>query len=497
MTTLDAQPGRRRQTTLVGTDHGTRILGIVLINGLLAVTLTLIYLFIFLGILLVFDSKVRNEAHFLATVAVAVLVVPMRQRFVSLSNYLLQRQWQDYDGLLREFTDLLSRTIDANAIAGLMVDDLCNRLRLRGAMLWILTPPEDIVFIALGKYPDSARSELLVDGVAVGLVRTARGYLVLDPDRDSAWAEPFLSQGLRILFPLHVGRRMIGMYGCGEPMTSQHYPRHVVNLILTLTPAVAGALENARAYSQIARLNKRLYALDKLKDEFIESVGHELRTPLTSLSLATQMIEANPTLTQGMIGILHNNVDRLRELIDRVLSFDQTNLVIGSAGAVQLSPLLDEVLEVFIPVAQVRGMRLVLDVHPQLAVWGDAVRLRRAIHEIVDNAVRYSSSGTIAVVADLRDGLAVVSIVDQGEGIPEDEQPMLFDAFFRGRQTRALAVTPGVGLGLSIARREIESQGGRVWLERTGPGGSIVCIALPHVAAEAQPEAERERVIGA
>jgi signal transduction histidine kinase len=483
---------RRRLTTLVGTDSGARFLGIVLVNGVLALTLTLVYL----GLLFVWPMlgvTSRTNGHFLSTVAIAVLLIPLRQRLVSISNLFLQREWQDYDALLRECTHVLSRTITPSAIAQLMIDDLPSRMRLNGGVLWILLPPEDLLLLPIGADPSETHGALMIDGLGVGLVRSARGYLLIDPHADANWAEPFIAMGARMLIPLQVGRRLVGIYGAGAPLTRHTYPSHVVNLLLTLAPAVASALENVRAYTEIERLNKRLYTLDQLKNDFIESVGHELRTPLTSLSLATQMIEAHPTLATDMQSLLHENVARLRELIGRVLSFDQSNPVINAPSAVVLHPLLADVLDVFVQVTHARGMQLWLDVTPDLAVWGEADRLRRAIHEIVDNAVRYSQHGTIAIIAEVRDGLAVINISDQGTGIPEDEQPQLFDAFFRGRQTRALAVTPGVGLGLSIARREIESLGGRVWLEYTGTDGTIISLSLPSVVSQI---IERERAVG-
>jgi signal transduction histidine kinase len=95
--------------------------------------------------------------------------------------------------------------------------------------------------------------------------------------------------------------------------------------------------------------------------------------------------------------------------------------------------------------------------------------------------VRYSDRGTVLLTAAVEDGLALVSVVDQGPGIPAEERDRMFDAFYRGRGARALAETPGAGLGLSLARRDIEALGGRIWLKESGSAGSTMCLSLPAV----------------
>jgi len=485
------QPERRSQTTLIGTDRGARMLGLLFVNGTLALALIAIYVLLLVVILPGVGVASRNIAHFLATVGVAVAGWPLRWRLTRLSNYLLQREWQDAQVMLLEMTSALSRTIELEAIRTLLVDDLPSRLRLSGATLWMLEPPDDLVLVALGCDHVLKGYELLAHGTSASQVGQANGYLDISADADQAWAKPFVARNVQLVFPLLIGEKLIGIYGCAAPMSGGLYPPHVVNLLLTLAPAAAGAIENARAYAVIDRLNKQLYALDRLKDEFIESVGHELRTPLTSLNLATQLLAGNPSLANEMIEILGENVARLRDLIDRVLSFHTDKPPTTTMTMIELGPLLHEVLSVFDLAVQAHGIKLTATAQDGLFALAEAGRLRRAIHEIVDNAVRYGGNGQVVVATALHDGLVVISVSDTGSGIPEDEQPQMFNPFYRGRQTRAISMTPGVGLGLSIARREAEAIGGRVWLERTGPQGTTICLALPAAIAQ-----EYERVVG-
>jgi signal transduction histidine kinase len=92
----------------------------------------------------------------------------------------------------------------------------------------------------------------------------------------------------------------------------------------------------------------------------------------------------------------------------------------------------------------------------------------------------------------------VISIADEGPGIPRDERERVFQSFYRGSGTRALSATPGAGLGLSIARRDIEALGGRIWFKHSDSSGSTVCVALRAAPALQVPELrEQERVVGA
>ncbi|MEN9935827.1 MAG: hypothetical protein RLZZ387_2406 [Chloroflexota bacterium] len=472
------------ETTLVGTDRRARMLSMALINsGLLVLLLALYYaLAALLPLLGVADVLL---AHGLSMVAVTVVSLPVRRRVAKVVDRVLRRDWRHAQELLRAVADELSRTIDPDELHRLLVDALPRRLRLHGATLWMLEPQDDRAFVAIGQDPALPGAVLLVNGASATQVSAARSYLKVPDGAQAAWAELLSAQAVRVAIPLRVGDRVVGIYGCAAPIDGPVYQQHVLDILLTLAPAVASAIENARAYTEIARLNTQLRALDQLKDEFIESVGHELRTPLTSLTLALQLLVHRPEMAHELAHVLASSVDRLQDLVDRVLRLDpdlhDATRHGLSIGPVELLPLLRDIVEEYGPAAGAKGLRLALDAPVGLAVWAHSGCLRRALHEVLDNAVRYSDQGVVTLAAELRDGLALVTISDQGRGIPEAERDHLFDAFYRGRGVRALAETPGAGLGLSLARRDVEVLDGRIWLERTGPEGSVMSVSLPAV----------------
>jgi signal transduction histidine kinase len=122
----------------------------------------------------------------------------------------------------------------------------------------------------------------------------------------------------------------------------------------------------------------------------------------------------------------------------------------------------------------------VVELAPDLpAIEGDAVLLRRALDNLLDNARKYSPpDAEIRVIAARRGGDAVIEVIDRGEGIAPSDLDRLFTPFFRADRSRARA-TGGVGLGLALARRIVEAHGGTL-LARSAPGaGTTMSIALP------------------
>jgi signal transduction histidine kinase len=495
----------RERITFSGADPRARFVAMLLANGLLALVVTLIYFGLSALLSPFFSRRDAPMAYLLATIMIALTIVPVRRRVRAVITRLLHKDWQTGQELLRDIGEALSRTIDPDAVHALLVGDLPQRLLIQDATLWMLQPPDDLAFVALGCLPRAAGVTLLANGDSVGQVRYTASYLLIPPQEEVDWAAPFLARDVRLVIPMRVGERLVGFYGCGPPQQGRSYPLRVLEVLLTLAPAIATALENARAYATIAQLNDQLRALDQLKDEFIESVGHELRTPLTSLSLTVQILAAQREMTPALAQVMRESVGRLEALVDRVLTFDEHAQHAltdqgAASGAITIAPLLNEVVNEYALAAQVKGLRLVARVPSSLAVWGNGARLRRALHEVVNNAVCYSANGQVTLSAALQDGLVRISIADEGPGIPHEERDRLFAAFFRGRSTRALAETPGAGLGLSIARRDIEALGGRIWLEHSDARGSMICVALPAVRAFGDSDGNprpQERAVGA
>jgi two-component system sensor histidine kinase BaeS len=134
------------------------------------------------------------------------------------------------------------------------------------------------------------------------------------------------------------------------------------------------------------------------------------------------------------------------------------------------------------PMFRERGLHLVVDAPPpDLAVEVDAGQVSRALRNVVTNAAQHSpAEGEVRVSVERVPEGAVVRVADAGQGIAADDLPHIFERFYRADRARqAASPRAGSGIGLTIARELVRANGGEVWVERTGPDGTVFAIGLP------------------
>ncbi len=250
----------------------------------------------------------------------------------------------------------------------------------------------------------------------------------------------------------------------------------------------------------------RLKELDRLKSNFLATVSHELRTPLTSI------IGYSDMLATGIAGELNEEqgefVETIRSKGDHLLALISSLLDLGKLEQGRLSlrlehmdppALLEEVAKTLAPLAAKKDVEIAVRVDGHLpTVKADPVRVRQVLFNLTENAVKFSPRGgtvTLAVrgieleAGDDGDGMGLVllaaprgalelSVTDEGPGIPAEEHPKIFDAFYQvdGSSTRAHG---GTGLGLSIVKRLVEAHGGDVWVESEPGRGTTFRLTIP------------------
>ncbi len=232
-----------------------------------------------------------------------------------------------------------------------------------------------------------------------------------------------------------------------------------------------------------------LKMLDRLKSEFVASVSHDLRSPLTAvLGYLDLLGRAGPLNEQQLLYVeqIHHSVRTIITLINDVLDLSRIEAGLDQAKiALDIAPLIREVVESFRPQSQVRKQCLRLTVAERLPpILGNPTRLRQAIANLVDNAIKYTADGgQIEVEASAHDGQIILRVSDTGVGIAPAEQAHIFDRFYRGRDVSGK--NTGTGLGLSIVRSVVEGHGGRVWVESKAGSGSVFTIILPTMSTAA------------
>jgi signal transduction histidine kinase len=229
-----------------------------------------------------------------------------------------------------------------------------------------------------------------------------------------------------------------------------------------------------------------------MQSTFVSIVSHELQTPVAIIksyaaTLAREDAVWPPETIQRVSRNIEEECDRLHRLITDLLDLSriQAGRVAMRVGSVDVPQLVAEVIDQLAPRAPRHALRSSFP--PNFPVIrGDQDQLRRALLNLVQNAIKYSpNGGEVLVVGELGPlGKVIVRVIDQGTGIPHGEEERIFERFHRA-DTRLSRATTGVGLGLFITRSIVEGHGGRISATSAGPGrGSVFTIVLP-VGADA------------
>ena len=256
------------------------------------------------------------------------------------------------------------------------------------------------------------------------------------------------------------------------------------------------ALETALATERTAVA--QLKEVDRTKDAFVSSVSHELRTPITNIVGYLELLlegsygETTPAQHEALDRIDLNS-HRLLELIDDLLTLSSIEAldVHLSREPVDLREVLQRTVAKVQRAAELRRQRLdfQLPTHP-VVVLGDSTHLERMVSTLAANAVKFTPDGGTVTLRVLNgDQTCAIEVQDTGIGIPDDEQPHLFNRFYRSRYAQQAAIQ-GSGLGLSIARTIAELHGARISASSAPGHGSLFRVAFPEQRASsdsAQP----------
>jgi signal transduction histidine kinase/HAMP domain-containing protein len=245
-------------------------------------------------------------------------------------------------------------------------------------------------------------------------------------------------------------------------------------------------LRNARLYSALSGTVDELRRASRLKDHFLQNVNHELRTPLTAIVGWTDLFGEgevdDKTLRRGLRQIRQSS-RVLLALIDDLL--DLARLDRGALTLqwkpVLLSEVIHRSLETVRLMADTRGVVMILAPlpEPMAPVRADALRLQQVLWNLLVNAIQFTSEhGRVVVRVEREAERYLVSVEDDGIGIPEGELPHIFERFRQvdGSATRGHA---GMGIGLALARSLVELHGGAIWASSVVGQGSRFTFALP------------------
>jgi signal transduction histidine kinase/CheY-like chemotaxis protein/putative methionine-R-sulfoxide reductase with GAF domain len=237
--------------------------------------------------------------------------------------------------------------------------------------------------------------------------------------------------------------------------------------------------------------------LDQMKTEFVSTVSHDLRSPLTSILGYAQMLKTVGPLEEKQevfVERIMAGVNQITELINDLLDLGRIEAGVGmEMTTCDISTIAEKVAKEFKDTAASKSQELVYygPAEPAL-VLGNELRLRQVISNLIGNAIKYTDeAGKIYLVVHLEDSNVLLSVKDNGMGIPVGDLPYVFDKFYRVESDETADIR-GTGLGLSICRSVVEKHKGRIWVESVVGKGSVFQVALPALVQN-PPVDDRQR----
>jgi len=203
------------------------------------------------------------------------------------------------------------------------------------------------------------------------------------------------------------------------------------------------------------------------------AIAHDLRTPLAALRARLEAVLMDglpPARVMNEVEAALGDVDGVIDIFNALMRLAEIDAGVRRSGfvAVDLGQVASDAVEFYLPVAELRGIALLLESDTELAAHGDPQLLAQALGNLLDNAIKFADAGsTVTVSARRHDGTLALTVRDRGPGIRAQDKPKVVQRFYRGDRSRA---TPGVGLGLALVLAVAQLHRGRLELADNDPG---------------------------
>jgi signal transduction histidine kinase len=474
---------------------------------LLLATLALVY-----GLSLFAISKIffvntqvgvaQQLTYLILAIILAFTFQPLRHFFERITDRIFFRNRYESHQVLAEFSNVLVRDIELNNLLKHSLQEICTGLSIGYAGLIIFNEGKVYRVAHHGELP----KRLIV---APQLKLFHKPIIVADELESGELKEIFDDHGLRLSASLRTHDEVVGYLLLGDKLSGDIYSRQDIDVIGIMAKELAVAISNAKAYAEIqafaqtlqervnhatGRLrvaNRHLKELDQAKDEFLSIASHQLRTPLTTIKGYLSMILEGDAgkISQTQKEFTENafeGSERMVSLISDLLDVSRM-----SAGRFVIQPKVTDVnvmvaseVQQLQSHAEAKGLKLslVAPAAPLPEVMLDENKTRQVVMNFIDNAIYYTDKGSVTVLLGVKAGNIHLEVRDTGMGVPPEAQKHLFSKFYRAANAQK-SRPDGTGLGLFLAKRVVEDQGGSIIFSSSQGKGSIFGFDLPMVAA--------------
>jgi two-component system, OmpR family, sensor histidine kinase KdpD len=336
--------------------------------------------------------------------------------------------------------------------------------------------------------PDVQRQirPVISDRFAFGAEPTevATAQWVLDHDQKAGAGTDTLPNASAAYFPLKTGNQSLGVLGIQHPDPRSLKIPEVRELAETICSQIAVSIERNRLIEE-TRHQAIQVETEKLRSSLLASISHDLRTPLAAIAGASEGLLKSSTNSfseetrSELLESIYDESHRLTRLVENILHMTRL-----SSGEVQiakdwhsLEDIVGSALNRLSTLLEGRSVETHLPPE-EVFVFVDPVLLEQVLVNLIENADRYTPvSGRILIAASDQSEETLISVLDEGMGIPHGEEERIFERFQRGLTTRL--DTRGTGLGLAICRAITEAHGGTISASNRTEGGAIFTVRLP------------------
>jgi two-component system, OmpR family, sensor histidine kinase BaeS len=246
---------------------------------------------------------------------------------------------------------------------------------------------------------------------------------------------------------------------------------------------VKGNDEVAQLGKSIQSLGEQLQYYENSRNDFLAAVSHELRTPLTYIKgysdILSKGVFKNSEEQQEYLKIINKESKRISILVNDL--FELTKLQVGKFELekewADINTVIEKVMINLKPEFAKKGIQFTEKLQHIPKVYIDAERMEQVFYNLIENAVKYTNQGEIAIRSYLEKELVIIKVSDTGIGIPETYLPKIWDQFYRVDQSRTRK-TGGTGLGLYVVKKIIESHNGEITVESVENHGSVFTILI-------------------
>jgi signal transduction histidine kinase len=267
------------------------------------------------------------------------------------------------------------------------------------------------------------------------------------------------------------------LFGTGLVFISTSY------LVVYITNHIVGqARRHEQAY---LRANRELEKKDEVKNEYVLRITHDIKAHLAAIKSSLNVLQAKPEGSiredcKEFLDIASRRTDSLIRFVKDLLYITRLKLSNESRFSYfSIRESIRKVLDDMASMARGKSIRIKVDIDEGVdRICGIQLSIEELITNLVSNAIKYSpGESTVYLSVKSLEKLVRFEVLDQGSGIPVQEQELVFEEFYRGSSTRI--TTDGTGLGLAIAKKIVQAHGGRLWVESQTDAGSKFCFILP------------------